>query len=134
MCRTFAPTAHGFIGGVKVARRVSFGGFVVTMSRRNTDPTARKPDDTPRRVKKTDAGSTMRDVAQESAAIYPDTFDTPPSPDEIAAEAYCIYCERGHEDGRDMDHWLEAERRLSVRRMSQAGETERDHEGLRLQG
>jgi hypothetical protein len=66
----------------------------------------------------------VRDVAQESAAIYPDTFDTPPSADEIAAEAYRIYCERGHEDGRDMEHWLEAERRLSGRQMSRRSQAE----------
>ena len=69
-----------------------------------------------RRVKKTDAAPTTREVAAESAQIFPDTFDTPPSPDEIAAEAYCIYCERGCADGRDMDDWLEAERRISERR------------------
>ena len=69
-----------------------------------------------RRVKKTDAAPTSREIAAESAQIYPDTFDTPPSPDEIAAEAYCIYCERGQSDGRDVDDWLEAERRISERR------------------
>ena len=69
-----------------------------------------------RRVKKTDAAPTSRDVAAESAQIYPDTFDSPPSADEIAAEAYCIYCERGRSDGQDMDDWLEAERRVSARR------------------
>ena len=70
-----------------------------------------------RRVKKSDAAPTSREIAAESAQIYPDTFDTPPSADEIAAEAYCIYCERGQSDGRDMDDWLEAERRLSERRL-----------------
>jgi hypothetical protein len=93
---------------------------VATTSRRNVDSRTPKPEGAPRRVRKTDAPST-RDVAQEAAAIYPDTFDTPPTPDEIAAEAYNIYCERGREDGCDMEHWLEAERRLSARRMSQRG-------------
>ncbi len=64
-----------------------------------------------------------REIAQEAAAIYPDTFDTPPSPDEIAAEAYSIYCERGCAEGRDMDDWLEAERRLSERRKSGPADT-----------
>ena len=63
----------------------------------------------------------MRDIAAESAQIYPDTFDAPPSPEEIAAEAYLIYCERGCYDGRAMDDWLEAERRLGARRTSQRG-------------
>jgi hypothetical protein len=57
-------------------------------------------------------------VMDEAAAIYPDTFDTAPTPDEIAAEAYNIYLARGAEDGRDQDDWLEAERRLSARRSS----------------
>jgi hypothetical protein len=55
------------------------------------------------------------DIAAESASIYPDTFATPPSADEIAAEAYAIYRSRGGEHGRDQDDWLEAERRLADR-------------------
>ena len=57
-------------------------------------------------------------VMDEATAIYPDTFDTSPTPDEIAAEAYSIYLARGAEDGRDQDDWLEAERRLKDRRSS----------------
>lgn len=38
-----------------------------------------------------------------------------PTPDEIAAEAYAIYMAHGQQDGRDMDHWLEAERALRQR-------------------
>ena len=95
---------------------------MATASRRKADPPSRKPGGPSRRVKKADAGPTSREIAQESAAIYPDTFATPPTPDEIAAEAYNIYCERGCEDGREMEHWLEAERRLSARRMSQRDE------------
>jgi hypothetical protein len=96
---------------------------VAAASRRNADPASPRKEGPSRRVKKSDAGPTTRDIAQESAAIYPDTFATPPSPDEIAAEAYCIYCEQGRENGRDMDHWLEAERRVSARRMSQRQES-----------
>ena len=51
----------------------------------------------------------------EASAIYPDTFDTSPTPDEIAAEAYGIYLARGSGDGHDQDDWL-AERRLKDRR------------------
>jgi Protein of unknown function (DUF2934) len=92
----------------------------------------RKPRTTSRRVKKADAAaftpdiaaeSATRDVAEESAAIYPDTFNTPPTPEEIAAEAYRIYCERGQEQGRDIEHWFEAERRLSERRMRGRAQT-----------
>jgi hypothetical protein len=57
-------------------------------------------------------------VMDEASAIYPDTFDTPPTPEEIAAEAYDIYLARGAEDGHDQDDWLEAERRLRDRRSS----------------
>jgi hypothetical protein len=91
---------------------------VATESKLNPDSPGRAARGSSRRVRKTDGGAIARDVAAESAAIYPDTFDTPPSPEEIATEAYHIYCERGYEDGRDLDHWLEAERRLSERRMN----------------
>jgi hypothetical protein len=57
-------------------------------------------------------------VMDEASAIYPDTFDTAPTPDEIAAEAYGMYLARGSEDGHDQDDWLEAERRLKDRRSS----------------
>ena len=56
------------------------------------------------------------EVAAEASIIYPDTFDTPPSPDEIAAEAYAIYLARGGEHGHDREDWLEAERRVAERR------------------
>jgi DUF2934 family protein len=89
---------------------------VATTSQRNSDSAPPSGQGATQRVKKTDAAPTTRDVAAESARIYPDTFDTPPTPEEIAMEAYYIYCERGCYDGRDMDDWLEAERRLSARR------------------
>ena len=88
---------------------------MATISRRNADSVT-PGEAKPRRVKKTDAAPTSRDIAEESAAIYPDTFATPPTPEQIAAEAYLIYCERGCSDGSDIDDWLEAERRLSARR------------------
>lgn len=75
-------------------------------------------------VKKSDAAPTSRDIAQEAAAIYPDTFATPPTPEEIAAEAYSIYCERGQRGGGELDDWLEAERRLSARRAALGPTTE----------
>jgi hypothetical protein len=73
-----------------------------------------------------DRGASARDTAQESAAIYPDTFESPPSAEEIAVEAYSIYCQRGQGEGRDLEDWLEAERRLSARRMSRRQESEMD--------
>ena len=38
------------------------------------------------------------------------------SSDEIAARAYQIYEREGRSDGRDMDHWLRAERELREER------------------
>jgi hypothetical protein len=55
-------------------------------------------------------------VAEESAAIYPDTNEGRPTPEEIAVEAYWIYMGRGASGGQDLDDWLEAERRLSENR------------------
>jgi hypothetical protein len=95
----------------------------VATSRRNSEITSRTGQGATRRVKKTDAAPTSRDIAAESAQIYPDTFDTPPTPDEIATEAYFIYCERGCYDGRAMEDWLEAERRLSARRTANTNES-----------
>jgi hypothetical protein len=57
-------------------------------------------------------------VMDEAAAMYPDTFDTPPTPEEIEVEAYNIYLARGADHGLDQDDWLEAERRLKARRTS----------------
>jgi DUF2934 family protein len=96
---------------------------VATTSRTNSDSATRSRQAASRRVKKTDGAPTSREIAAESAAIYPDTFDTPPTPEEIAAEAYAIYCERGCYDGRAMEDWLEAERRLSARRAGQTNQS-----------
>lgn len=38
------------------------------------------------------------------------------SPEEIAERAYQIYERDGRSDGRDMDHWLQAERELREER------------------
>ena len=40
---------------------------------------------------------------------------TPPTKQEIAAEAYALYLANGARDGRDLDDWLEAERELTAR-------------------
>lgn len=80
----------------------------------SSTPTPDARDRTPETV----ASPSPRDVAEESAAIYPDTFDTPPTPEEIAVEAYNIYCQRGCANGKDVEDWLEAERRLSAQRRS----------------
>jgi hypothetical protein len=35
-----------------------------------------------------------------------------PSPEEIAGKAYFMYVHEGFPDGRDMEHWLDAEKQL----------------------
>jgi hypothetical protein len=60
---------------------------------------------------------TEADVVEEASAIYPSTESGGPSADEIAEEAYKIYLGRGGEHGRDMEDWLEAERRLTPARV-----------------
>ncbi len=80
-----------------------------------TDTTEATPS-TPRDRRAAQVEPTPAEIADEAAAIYPDTFDTPPTADEIAAEAYAIYLARGGEHGRDQADWLEAERRLAARR------------------
>ena len=63
-----------------------------------------------------ESGSETAAIAWEAAAIYPDTNEGAPTPEEIAAEAYQIYMGRGASDGGDLDDWLEAERRCQDRR------------------
>jgi Protein of unknown function (DUF2934) len=85
----------------------------------NTDPKAntnRVTRVTPRDRQAGHPEPSAPEVANEAAAMYPDTFVTPPSADEIAAEAYAIYIARGGNHGRDQDDWLEAERRVKGRR------------------
>ena len=66
---------------------------------------------------------TNAEIAAEAAAIYRDTNDGPPSPEQIAREAHAIYLARGGEHGHDIDDWLEAERRLAARRRSGSAAT-----------
>jgi hypothetical protein len=85
----------------------------------NNNPSAGKSDatrSTRRGRRQSSSKPSSADIAAESASIYPDTFDTPPSPDEIAAEAYAIYQARGGDHGRHEDDWFEAERRVAERR------------------
>jgi hypothetical protein len=46
----------------------------------------------------------------------PQTGNGSLSSDEIAARAYEIYEREGRSDGRDMDHWLQAEKELRAER------------------
>ena len=57
-------------------------------------------------------------VAEKTALPLPSDFEpiAAPTHDEIAQEAYAIYIASGYEDGRDVEHWLEAEQALLDRR------------------
>jgi hypothetical protein len=69
-----------------------------------------------------DSLPTNAEIAAEAAAIYPDTNAGPPTPEQIAEEAYAIYQSRGGHHGRDLDDWIEAERRLRNRQNFGGGE------------
>ena len=44
-----------------------------------------------------------------------------PTHEQIAARAYEIFIERGQPQGRDLDHWLEAETQLRAAAQSTSG-------------
>ena len=44
-----------------------------------------------------------------------------PTHEQIAARAYEIFVERGRPEGRDLDHWLEAEAQLRTSMQANAG-------------
>lgn len=43
-----------------------------------------------------------------AAAIH----STAPNPADVARRAFELYCERGYQDGHDVQDWLQAEREL----------------------
>lgn len=46
-----------------------------------------------------------------------------PTHEQIAARAYEIFIERGQPQGRDLDHWLEAEAQLRASQQANGGAT-----------
>src|SRR2546423_9659406 len=57
----------------------------------------------------------VRKNARMAKTVLPRTTSTTnstPTHDEIAAQAYQIYLREGCVEGRDMDHWLQAEAEL----------------------
>jgi len=36
--------------------------------------------------------------------------------DEVRSLAYQLYCEGGYQDGRDLEHWMQAEQQVMARR------------------
>jgi hypothetical protein len=53
-----------------------------------------------------------RHIADESST---------PTHEQIAARAYEIFIERGRPEGRDLDHWLEAEAQLRASAQANSG-------------
>ena len=50
---------------------------------------------------------------RRDADTLPSFTESRPAADRVAQRAYERYVERGREDGRDMEDWLEAERELN---------------------
>jgi len=67
-----------------------------------------------RAVKKT---TTKNIVAMPRPAA---TSEAPPNSADIARRAFELYCDRGYQDGYDVQDWLQAERELGAARTSTA--------------
>jgi hypothetical protein len=65
-------------------------------------------------------GATQAGVPSEEKMQASNSDKERPTLDEIAEEAYAIYMAHGSQDGFDIDHWLEAERRIAARKRSAA--------------
>jgi len=52
-------------------------------------------------------------MAKHRKTTESSTINHGSSAEEIRALAYQLYCENGYQDGRAMEDWLEAERRLA---------------------
>lgn len=61
-----------------------------------------------------DSGATQAGVPEQQ--VQTSRSEDKPTLDEIAEEAYAIYLANGSQHGFDIDHWLEAERRISARK------------------
>ena len=66
-----------------------------------------------------DQTATQAGIPEERVEIS--NADDRPTLDEIAEEAYAIYLANGSQDGFDIDHWLEAERRIQERKEMERG-------------
>lgn len=55
-------------------------------------------------------------MAKQQKAAGGSSTTREPMEDEIRTLAYQLYCEGGYQNGRDLEHWLEAEQRVMVRR------------------
>jgi hypothetical protein len=59
-------------------------------------------------------------MAREIPKPNPSRNAGPPTRDQIAQRAYEIFVERGRPEGRDQEHWFEAEAQLSAPIQQQA--------------
>jgi hypothetical protein len=55
-------------------------------------------------------------LSTSTASSKQPTTDFVPSPDEVARKAYFSYVNEGCRQGRDVQHWLEAESQLTAER------------------
>ena len=49
---------------------------------------------------------------------------TEPSPEEIAKCAFCIWEQEGKPEGREIEHWLQAEKQLAAAPLGEASASE----------
>lgn len=54
----------------------------------------------------------MAQTHKKSETVQPVQPDQTPLQEEIQKLAYELYCQCGHEHGRELEHWVEAERRV----------------------
>lgn len=67
------------------------------------------------------ASAPPTDRSQAKPSEIGTTLQTTPieiAESDVAARAYELYCERGCEDGHDVDDWLRAEKDLAARRIA----------------
>lgn len=71
-------------------------------------------------------------ISPRFSPATPALHPVPPTQDQIAALAHAIWIDRGRPEGRDVDHWLEAERQLrgEVRRPLAADDLPATNSGL----
>ena len=75
-----------------------------------TIATTKTPPPTARKQR---ASRSLHNALAASAALKPlNTEKTAPSQEAIGIKAYEIWMSRGQEQGRDQEHWFEAERQL----------------------
>jgi DUF2934 family protein len=55
-------------------------------------------------------------MAKQDKAAEASSSTRESTEDAIRSLAYQLYCEGGYQDGRDLEYWLQAEQRVTVRR------------------